>query len=197
VPGDAGILMRVGVAARAAGEPEAARSALERALEVDPDRLAARVQLGWLGLEEGGWAEAAEHASSALEALPGYGDAALLLAEAERRRGRMAAAVGALVDLLEEDAYDLRALFRLGEVLLEADRPADAVTAFRRVLRFDPASARGWLRLGEALVAAGRPAEAAACWRRSGDTGVAGERHPEVTALLEAAVQRAPVLRSA
>ena len=140
-PEDAGLAVELAAAAEAAGEPGEAISALERAIRIDPDRLAARARLGRFLLAEGREDDAAEQAHLALEIFPGYAAAALLLAEVEARRGNPASAVTLLVGLLEEDAYHLEALERLGDVLLTSGRVTDAQNAYRRLLRFDPDSA--------------------------------------------------------
>ncbi len=139
-PDDVSTLMRFADAAEAAGEPEVAHAALHRVIEIDPDRVAARVDLGGLLLAEGDHAGAAEQARLALEVLPGYIDAALLLAEAEEQRGDPNAAVALIAEVLEEDPYHLRALERLAVTLTAAGRVGDAAVAYRRLLRFDPES---------------------------------------------------------
>lgn len=171
-PRDPGLLMRIGAAARLAGRPELARQALVNALEIDPDRIAARVELGALYLADGLVDEAIEQGWAAFEALPGYADAALLIADAEMERSNAGAAVEILADLLADDPYNLDALVRLGESLLATGRESDAIFAFRRVLRFDPEMALGWRRLGEAYMAAGSIDDAAACWRRAIEVGI-------------------------
>ncbi len=166
-PRDPTVLMRVGAAARGAGLPGEARAALKQALELDPDLLAVRVELGRLCLDEKAYAEAAEHGRQALESLPGYAEAAVLVAEAERAAGRPHEAIDALAELLADDPYHLHALHQLGTILLEADRPEDAGVAFRRTVRFDPASSAAWEGLGNALAAMGDLQGAADCWRRA------------------------------
>jgi cellulose synthase operon protein C len=163
-PNEPSLLMRMGTAARAAGQDEVARESWEGALRLDPDLLAVRVDLGTLFLDQGLIGEAIAHARTALDALPGYADAVMLLAEAELRRGDSSAAVSALADLLTEDPYHLPVLVRLGEVLLACGRPADATIAARRALRFDPQSvgARSLLAAIEAGTADASPARKSA-----------------------------------
>lgn len=185
-PDDPGLLIRVAVAARLARRPSLAHQALTRALELDPDRIAARVELGSLCLSEGLVDEAVAQGRLALEALPGYGEAALLVADAELERGDFAAAVGVLVDLLADDPYHLDALLRLGEILLENGRTEDAMIALWRVLRFDPNSAVGWMRLGDAYMAANAVADAVGCWHRAIEAGL----DPETTRALRTEIAR-------
>jgi len=82
--------------------------------------------------------EAVEQYRAALDVLPGYGAAALPLAEAYRRQGDRESAVRTLVDLLGVDPYHLDGLTRLGVLLYETGRRAQAAVALRRVLRIDP-----------------------------------------------------------
>ncbi|MQA89761.1 MAG: tetratricopeptide repeat protein [Gemmatimonas sp.] len=172
---NASTLMRLGAAATAAGQVDRAAVAYERAIELDSNLLAARVELGALLLGEGDFDAAADHARATLEALPGYSEAALLLANAEHARGESDAGVDVLVELLEMDLYHLPALHRLGEILLESGNAADAATAFRRVLRFDPGSGQAWLRLGDALEHSAASQEAAKCWERAADLAPADQ----------------------
>ncbi|MDR0787583.1 MAG: tetratricopeptide repeat protein [Gemmatimonadota bacterium] len=176
-PGDPAVLSRIGSAARAAGRSELARRVLIDALRADPDRIAARIELGRLCLADGLVSDAIEHGRAALEALPGYMEAALLVAEGELERGDPDAAISVLADLLYDDPYNLDILLRLGELLRIGERhPDDVIFAFRRVVRFDPTHAVAWMRLGETLLAAGRENEAVACWRRAVDEGLPVER---------------------
>ncbi len=80
-----------------------------------------------------------------------------LLAEAERRagRGERDAALLTLARAAAAEPNDPRVPFRIGELLLEANRPAEAVDAFRRTLSIDPSHALIFYRLGEAHKAAG------------------------------------------
>jgi cellulose synthase operon protein C len=171
-PRDPALLMRAGAAARAAGRIEPARRALQQALELDPHLLAVRVELGNLCLDQGAYAEAAEHGRAALDALPGYAEAAVLVAEAEQAQGRSSEAISVLADLLADDPYHLHALHRLGEILLAAGRALDAAVAFRRILRFDAGSAGAWASLGDCLDAADDAESAVGCWRRALATGL-------------------------
>src|SRR5690606_22611187 len=104
-----------------------------------------------------------EQGRAALEILPGYADAARLVADAERGAGRHGSAIAVLAELLEEDAYHLPSILYLGQLLLHEGRYADAGIAFRRVLRLDPYSAEAWQSLSRAYAAEGRLSEAAAC----------------------------------
>jgi predicted Zn-dependent protease len=108
-----------------------------------------RVELGKAYLAEHTYSEAIEQGMLALQSLPGYAEAALLVAEAENERGNAPAAIAVLADLLADDPYHLSILLKLGEILLEHGHPQDAIVAFRRVLRFDPKQATAWLRLAQ------------------------------------------------
>jgi tetratricopeptide (TPR) repeat protein len=167
VPADASALMRLGAAARAGGRLQIAREAFERALFLDPDLLAARVELGDLCLAQQEYDEAIDHARAALDALPGYTEAALIVAEAERARGQPDAAVTVLADLLADDPYHFPALLRLGEILLAEGRLPDARQAILRVLRFEPESARAWIALGDLAAGEGQRRHAVKCWRNA------------------------------
>lgn len=162
-PADAAVLVRLAVAARRAGRLDLARRVLRDALALDPDLAFARLELGSLHLAEGEFDEAAEQGRAALSALPGYAEAARLVADAERAAGRAEAAIAVLAELLEEDAYHLPSLLYLGQMLLHTGRAGDARVAFRRVLRLSPESGDAWLGLSRSYLAEGRANEAAAC----------------------------------
>jgi tetratricopeptide (TPR) repeat protein len=121
--------------------------ALRRAVVLDPDYVAARIDLGKVLLAADRVDEAAAELATALEMLPGYPPALLALAAAEEWRGRPDAAVELLVELLGADAYHIDALCRLGAALLSAGRPADARRALGRALRFAPGHAEARLLL--------------------------------------------------
>jgi YaiO family outer membrane protein len=85
-----------GVAARVAGQPEAAIDLLGRAVAADPRNADAHLQLGLSLLAAGRLDEAERALRAALEIAPDYTDARLGLARVHQRRGNRAAALDEL-----------------------------------------------------------------------------------------------------
>ena len=162
-PRNAAIRASQAIAAKGAGRTRVAQEILLEALEIDPDLAYARLELGALLLAEHRLAEAAEQGREALAILPGYAEAARLVADAEVAAGRLDAAVAVLVELLEDDSYHLPSLLYLGRILLDAGRVADARVALRRVMRLNPDAGDAWIELGRSYQMEGRTKEAAAC----------------------------------
>jgi tetratricopeptide (TPR) repeat protein len=108
-----------------------------------------------------------EHATAALGILPGYAEAAMVLAEGMLTLGRTEQALATLVDQLEYDSRNLPAILRLGEILQDTSRPTEARVAFRRVLRVDPGSEKAWIQLADSFAVVGRDAEANSCLARA------------------------------
>lgn len=79
-----------GLAARAAGESEAAATAFERALKIDAADAATLTNLGQLDVENGRWKEAVERLTTATSAEPFNATALYSLARALIRAGRAA-----------------------------------------------------------------------------------------------------------
>ncbi len=162
-PDNAALRVKRAVAARESGQVALARRILIDAVAIDPDLTSARLELGALLLAERDFAGAAEQGRAALGILPGYAEAARLVADAEVAAGRPEAAISILVELLEEDSYHLPSLLFLGRILLDTRRVADARVALRRVMRLDSESAEAWSELSRSYEMEGRSKEAAAC----------------------------------
>jgi tetratricopeptide (TPR) repeat protein len=164
-PRDPAVLRHLGRAARAAGRRDDAERALRRAVELDGDFVAARVELGRLLLEVGRVEDAIRESRAALDVLPTYGDAAYLLAVAQRRAGVPGEAMATLIDLLEGDPYHLDGLVLLGQVLNDQGRRDDARRALQRVLRLNRDRADAHFHLGVVASEERRFRDAVAHWR--------------------------------
>ncbi|MBI3932537.1 MAG: tetratricopeptide repeat protein [Acidobacteria bacterium] len=119
-------------------EPDQARDAYRRALELDPDHVDAHVNLGRL-LHEAGHAEAAAtHYRAALTLRPKDATAAFNLGVALEDLGRTSAAAAAYERALAADASSADAHFNLARLLERAGRKAAAIRhleAYRRLVR--------------------------------------------------------------
>jgi tetratricopeptide (TPR) repeat protein len=105
-----------------------------RALELDPDNLAAMGSLASIATHRGDHAGARRWAQRVLARVPGYPDAVLSLAAADLAGGASARAESALRELLADrragDTDRARALGLLGDVLDVGERYAEAFEAY-------------------------------------------------------------------
>ncbi|HMJ57699.1 MAG TPA: tetratricopeptide repeat protein, partial [Gemmatimonadales bacterium] len=152
--------------ARTVGDRNGARQAYRAALELDQGFVQVWLELGRLHEEDEEWIDAERSYVQALDALPTFHEAALALADLLRRVGRVRGAVGRLVDMLEQDPYDLDALLHLGRALIDDKRNAEALEAFKRALKFDPEHVGTLFYLGVTLARLQRYAEAVDVWER-------------------------------
>jgi cellulose synthase operon protein C len=165
------VLRQMGAAAAEMGDHEEAERLFRRAIDLDPELVAAHLALGQLFVRLERWTAAIEVARTALEVLPGYAESLLLLATAEDGRGSTAGALDALVELLTADAYHLGALRKLGQTLARAGRYADARRALHRLVRLDPMSLEARYELAAVLRAEGRLSVALTLWRSVIESG--------------------------
>ncbi len=124
------------------------------------------MEFGRILIEEGAYNEAEGEIRQALELMPTYADANLVLAELLNRQGRSRETINLLAAFLETEPYNLEALVLLGEALLAEGRRRDAEQALVQVLRFDPQRSSALFRLGELTAESGRYREALGYWRR-------------------------------
>ena len=164
--GRAEVPRRIGSVARALGDATAAIAAWERALVLDGDFAAVRLDLARLLMQRGQWNHAEAQLRAALDTVPTYAAASLELAALLRHTGRPPEAMHLLAELLHRDPYNFAALITLGETMLELGRNADATRAFRRVLTFDPDHVAAILYDGVMLADRRRYRDAIARWAR-------------------------------
>lgn len=137
-PSSARTWQGVGDLTRLMGDDVAAIEAYGRAVSLDGDYAAARVQRANLLRRHGRTAEAEGELRAALAAVPTFADAILALAALHRELGCVADTIGRLAEYLSWNPYHLEALASLGESLFLGGRRGDARYAFDRVMRFDP-----------------------------------------------------------
>ena len=148
------------------GDGQGARTAYRAALELDRGFVQVWLDLGRLHEQDEQWPEARRAYEEALDALPTFHEAALALADLLRRTGSPRGAVVRLVEMLEQDAYDMDALLLLGRTLLDDKRTAEALEAFQRALKFDPEHTGALFYLGATLARLQRYGEAVDAWER-------------------------------
>ena len=146
------------------GDRGGALAAYRAALELDQGFVAVWVELGRIHEQREEWAEAQRAYERALDELPTFHEAAMAIADLQRRMGRLAPAIARLATLLEDDPFDLDALILLGRALLEDKRPQAALEAFQRVLKFDPEHVAALFHEGVVLARLRRYREAVHVW---------------------------------
>ncbi len=146
------------------GDRGGALAAYRAALELDQGFVAVWVELGRIHEQREEWAEAQRAYERALAELPTFHEAAMAIADLQRRMGRLAPAIARLATLLEDDPFDLEALILLGRALLEDKRPQAALEAFQRVLKFDPEHVAALFHEGVVLARLRRYREAVHVW---------------------------------
>jgi len=162
------------------GDYRGARTAFEKALELDPDAAYVRIEyseflarLGRFGRTADARIErlraAVDQADRAAQALPGNVDALrakatanmALAAEAPGAGEPMAAAIEALEGVRAADPSDVRSMLSLGQIYLRRGDSEKAVDVFKSVVDTTPGYEPAYRFLAEALLGAGRGDEAA------------------------------------
>ncbi|HVS17069.1 MAG TPA: tetratricopeptide repeat protein, partial [Planctomycetota bacterium] len=165
-PMRADIHKHIGDIAQKIPDLDAAITAYRHALAIDPRFAVVRYQLARVLMERRQWKDAEIELLAALDAVPTYGEATLLLVTLLRNQGRPEDALPLLVELLQRDPYHFDALSALGETLLIDGNKEDATRAFERVLRFDPRHAGALYHEGAMLAEQHRYREAIERWQQ-------------------------------
>lgn len=120
-----------GVAAEANGDMRGARTALERAISVDPAYGLAWYNLGRLFAQSQQWKEACLHLRRATELLPNEPEMALMYATAAFRNGTVSESIRVLQRCIATAPYSIGGYTTLADVLVESGSldEADAVLA--------------------------------------------------------------------
>jgi tetratricopeptide (TPR) repeat protein len=141
------------------GDVDGAIGHFERALELRPGYLNARLELGNALLGRGRIDEAIRHYRVALEVDPGSVHALTNLGHALALQGRVDEAIPYHERALALDPEFTVAHDHLGMALAEKGRTAEARAQFEQALRGDPTDADALNNLGSMLIREGRPAE--------------------------------------
>lgn len=177
-------LVRMAAARALAGEPEArlphvSRAAFDAALgewlaaqQFNADRPEALTNLGTLQLVRGQTADAMRHFRQAIALDPGFIEAAVNLADAQRLDGNERAAEQTLREVLRRDAGVAAAHYALGLSLVRQGRMPEAIEALSRAASLAPEVGRYAFVHAVALHDTGRGADAVAVLR------TAVTRHP-------------------
>jgi TolB-like protein/Flp pilus assembly protein TadD len=141
-------------------EPERARAAASRALEIDPEMGEAHAALANVYWYEGRLDDADHEFRRALELNPGYATAHQWSAELLAARGDVAAAEARMARALELDPHSLIIRTDVGTMHYYARRFDDAIARLRATLDTDSTFAHAWGELAKVYELSGRYAEA-------------------------------------
>ncbi len=161
-PGNARVQLAAGIALRMLGELAAARSALQRAADLDARDYACAYELG-LALEQSGEHDGAlAQFERSAQLRPAFLAAHFAAGLQRFRRAEWDATIAAFERALAIDPKHAESLVNLGQALAENSRYAPALEAIGRALAIDPANAEARHALGRVLHKAGRAREALA-----------------------------------
>jgi tetratricopeptide (TPR) repeat protein/mono/diheme cytochrome c family protein len=159
-PGVVNPLVNLGHAQLLAGELDAARVTLARALELEPGHAPARVDLARALIRSGETGRARIELERALRDVPGYAEALVVLGDLLAAEGDRAGAEERFRQALALDPEHVRALWSLGRVVEAGGARSDAIGLYREALRVYPDEGPAHHLLGLALAAEGDRAAA-------------------------------------
>jgi len=128
-----------------------AEEALLQAVELDPGRLPAYVQLGHLYETLARYEEAEEALMAGVQTCPRCPDPLIELARHYERREEAEPAMEHFRQAISMQPDDTRAWFGLGRMLRKEERFAEAAEAFERVVALEPDDPRAYVSLGLCL----------------------------------------------
>jgi tetratricopeptide (TPR) repeat protein len=143
-------------------EREAARKDYQRAVELDPDLIAARLRLAEMYLERSNPPEALPHLERLSRQAPDRSDVKARLGQCRFLQGDLADARRLMEEAVRELPDDVVLLITLGKLELQEHRPVEAEQWLRRALKVDPTDTEAQYQLVTALQFQGRDDEAAA-----------------------------------
>lgn len=147
---------------QAAGLPDRARAIqhLDQAVTLEPERIASRLALGQLYLEEGQAAQAIELLEQASQLDASQPKIWMALAQAQFALGELEQAATSAERALEGNPDPAQALLLRGRIALQTSNPRGALSRAQAILRTAPDHAEAIYLLSQALEALNRPAEA-------------------------------------
>ena len=137
-----------------------ARRLLERAVEVAPDDVAVRFQLGTLLVAQNQLDAAQAQLERCTVLAPDFADAWAQLSSLQTQRGRMTEAGHTLAEGLRRCPDSPGLHLMLARQQLQAGRLGEAIAAFQESIRLRPNEADAYIELGQLYIGAGREPEA-------------------------------------
>ncbi len=166
-PGSHLLNYNLGVEYEHDGESEAAISSYERAIELKPDYVTARLSLANLHIRDNRFPEARQAYRGVLEYSPNHYEAQLNLAAVLLVQGESESGVDILRSLVDNNPNRFEARMNLGAVLLEYGEPAEARVHLETALRMRPESSEAAYNLGLLERDLGRREQARDLFRRA------------------------------
>lgn len=160
----------LGLSAWKAGDRSVASDALARAVELDPENLKAKLNLGRVLIEEGRAVDALPYLEAAVGLAPESAEAFRVLGNVKSELGQIEPAVMAYRHALVLDAEDAWSMNNLGLLLIRQGRFDEALPPLARATQLKPASATFQNNLGIALEAKGYYSEAGDAFRAALET---------------------------
>lgn len=150
--------LNAGVAARL-GDNKAAQQLLERAIELTPDDVALRFQLGMLAVQQGDTTLAADQLQRCTMLSPEFADAWAHLSALQASKGDTAAAERTLATGLRNSPQSPGLHLMKARNLRNAGRLEDAANEYSISARLRPNEADAYIELGSTLIAMDRVAD--------------------------------------
>lgn len=164
---DAKALLALGEMRYQQGQAQRAFEDMRRALELDPQLVAAHYKVSKICLKLDRIDEALHHLRTFVQAQPSSAQARLELGVLLGNQGELEEAEAQLRKVIALSPEHATGHFNLGVLLGRKEQIDEAMQAFRRTIEFDPKHALGHTALGECLLAKGRPDEAKRHFRRA------------------------------
>ncbi|MBR1217371.1 tetratricopeptide repeat protein [Bradyrhizobium sp. U87765 SZCCT0131] len=161
-----------------------AMEAYRTAVDLAPEFVEARLNLGNLLMDQELFGEAIDVYRGAVAARPGFADGHRNLALALCRQGDAAAALPAALSAVSLQPAQLDGHIVVGEVLQALDCLDEAAAAFRHALEIDPASVKAHCGLGAVLYRQGAFEEALEAYRCATAAGPANAEALKITGLI-------------
>lgn len=145
--------------AAGAGDAAKGRRLLERALEISPEDISARFQLGLLLLSQGETAAAQAELERCTKLDPTFADAWAHLSSLQANQGRATAAEQTLAEGLKRCPHSPGLHLMMARTHRQAGRMGPAAAEYRASIRLRPNEPEAYLELGQILIREGRTAE--------------------------------------
>jgi Tfp pilus assembly protein PilF len=163
------LALAAGMAGRI-GDSATARRLLERAVEIDPNDISARFQLGTLAVSQGDARTAREQLERCTVLAPDFADAWAHLSSLQAELGDRAGAERTLATGLRHCPQSPGLHLMRARSLKAAGRTEEAINEFTISIRLRPNEPDAYIELGNTLIAAGREPEGVEQMKRALET---------------------------
>jgi choline-sulfatase len=174
-------LLHIAMMASEDGQPDKARAALEKLLQMDEKSLIGLSHLGHLEIVSGNYTKAAAYLHRARELHPDDTAVAFDYAQALQRTGDLSGARDALLASLKLNPNQFTARLLLGRVYFRMNDSKAAQDQFEAAAILQPQSVEAWTELAKILIAEKKFAEAAEQLEQMAESD---DKNPEVYELL-------------